>query len=60
MSFLRLLCLFSYCGVQHILSVFCVVCFILFVLVLCPVYPVVPVSMDAPFLIALSVFVDVY
>jgi hypothetical protein len=37
------------------LSVFCVVFVVLFVFVLCLVYPMLPVSLDCPFLIALSV-----
>ena len=46
MSYLRYLCLFVYSGVQHIL------CFKFFILL--------PVSLDCPFLIALSVFSKVY
>jgi hypothetical protein len=54
------LCLFMYSGVQHILLVFCVVVFLSWSCVLCLVYMVLPVSMDCPFLIASSVFSDVY
>jgi hypothetical protein len=50
MSYLRCLCLFAYIGVQHILS--CV-----FLGIVCPV---LPVSLDCPFLIALSIFSNVY
>ena len=50
------LCLFAHSGVQHILC--CV--FVLFVFVLCLVYPMLPVSQDCPFLIAPSVFSNVY
>ena len=50
MSYLRYLCLFAYSGVQHILV--CV--FVLFFLVLCTV------ALDCPFLIATSVFYNVY
>ena len=56
MSYLRYLCLFAYCGVQHILC--CI--FVLFYFVLCLVYPMLPVSLDCPFLIAPSVFSNVY
>ena len=54
MSFLHYFCLFTYSGVQHILC--CV--FVLFCLRL--VYPMFPVSLDCPFLIAPSVFSNVY
>ena len=43
-----------------VLLVFCVVIFVLFVIVLCLVYPVLPVSLDCPFLIAPSVFSNIY
>jgi hypothetical protein len=39
---------------------YCVVFFVLFVFVLCLVYPMLPVSLDCPFLIAPSVFSNVY
>ena len=45
-----LCCLFEYSGVQHIL---CFVCLHL-------VYPMLPVSLDCPFLIATSVFSNIY
>ena len=45
--------MFVYSGVQHIL--YCVVLF-----VLCLVYPMLTVSLDCPFLIAPSVFSNVY
>jgi len=50
MSYLRYLCLFANSGVQHILH--CVFILLLFVLL--------PVSLDCPFLIAPSVFSNVY
>jgi hypothetical protein len=50
MSYLCYLCLFVHSGVQRILC--CV--FVLFVIVLSLVYPMLPVSLDCPFLIALS------
>ena len=43
-----------------IFLVFCVVFLVLFVLVLYLVYPMLPVSLDCPFLIASSVFSNVY
>ena len=46
MSYLRYLCLFAGSGVQHILCCIFVVLF--------------PISLDCPFLIALSVFSKVY
>jgi hypothetical protein len=52
MSYLRYLCLFTYSGVQHILC--CVFVLLVFVLSL------LPVSLDCPFLIAPSVFPNVY
>jgi hypothetical protein len=54
MSYLRYLCLFVYSGIQHIL------CCVLFVFVLCFMYSMLPVSLDCPFLIALSVFSNIY
>jgi len=45
--------------VAHPFSFLCCV-FVLFVFVLCPVYPMLPVSLDCPFLIAPSVFSNVY
>ena len=56
MFYLRCLCLLAYRGVQHILC--CVSCF--FIFVLCFVFPMLPVSMDCSFLIASSVFSNVY
>ena len=50
MSYLRYLCLFVHSGVQHILR--CVF--------LRLVYPMSPVSLDCHFLIAPSVFANVY
>ena len=50
MFYLRYLCLFAYSGVQHILC--CVF--------LRLVYPMLPVSLDSPFLIAPTVFSNVY
>jgi hypothetical protein len=59
MSYLRYLCFYAYSGVQRIL--WCgFYCFVLFVFVLCLVYPMLPVSLDCPFLIATSVFSNVY
>ena len=52
--YLRYLCLFTYSGVLHI-SVLCF-CFTFLRLV----YPMLPVSVDCPFLIAPSVFSNVY
>ena len=40
--------------------VFCVVLSVMFVFVLCLVYPMLPVSLECPFLIAPSVFFNVY
>ena len=54
MSYLRYLCLFVYSGVQHILC--CV--FVLFFFVLCTLR--LPVSLDCTFMIAPSVFSNVY
>ena len=42
------------------LLVFCVVFYVLLVFVLCLVYPMLPISLDCPFLIAPSVFSNVY
>jgi len=53
MFYLRYLCLFVYSGVQHILLCFCFVGLRL-------VYPMLPVSLDCSFLIAPSVFSNVY
>jgi hypothetical protein len=53
MSYLSQLCLFAHSAVQHILCYFCFVCFRL-------VYLVVPYSLDCLFLIAPSVFSNVY
>ena len=50
MFYLRCLCLFAYSGIQDILC--CVF--------VCIVYPMLPVSLNCPFLIALSVFSNVY
>jgi hypothetical protein len=49
MSYLHYLCLFAYSGIQHI------VCCVFLRLV----YPMLPISLDCPFLIALSVLVIV-
>ena len=54
MSHLRYLCLLAHSGVQHMLC--CVLCFACLRLV----YPMLPVSLDCPFLIAPSVFSNVY
>ena len=53
MSYLRYLCLLVHSGVQHIL---CCVCFVFVRLV----YPKLQVSLNGPFLIAPSVFSNVY
>jgi hypothetical protein len=50
MSYLRYLCLLAHSGVQYILG-----CVFLRVL-----YPMLPVSLDCPFMIAPSVFSNVY
>ena len=56
MSYLRYLCLFAHSGVQHILC-----CdFVLFVFVPCLVYPMFTVSLECPFVIAHSIFFNVY
>ena len=54
MFYLRYLCLFVYSGVQHILS--CVFCFVFIRIV----YPMLSVSLDCPFMIAPSVFSNVF
>ena len=50
MSYLRYLCLFTYCGVF----------FVLFVFVLFLVYLLLPVSLDFPFVDCPSVFSNIY
>jgi hypothetical protein len=55
MSYLRYLCLFTHSGVQHLLYFL-----VLFVFVLWFVYPMLSVSLDCSFLIAPSVFSNVY
>jgi len=52
MFYLHYLCFFAHSGVQHILR--CVFVFLRLV------YPSLPVSLDCPFLIALSVYSNVY
>ena len=54
MSYLRYLCLFVHSGVQRILC--CVFVLVLFVLYV----PMLLISLDRPFLIATSVFTNVY
>ena len=54
MSYLRFVLFVVHSGFQHILC--CVFCFVF----LCLVYPMLPVSADCPFLIAPSVFSNVY
>jgi hypothetical protein len=54
MSYLRFVLFVVHSGFQHILC--CVFCFVF----LCLVYPMLPVSGDCPFLIAPSVFFNVY
>jgi hypothetical protein len=54
MSYLRYLCFFALSGVQPILCLFCLSSSC----VLCA--QMLPVSLDCPFLIALSVFSNVY
>jgi hypothetical protein len=51
---------FCWWSVLLIFLALCVVFFALFVFVLCIVYPMLPVSLDFPFLIAPSVFDNVY
>jgi hypothetical protein len=55
MSYLRYLCLFAYIVVPNTYCVEFFVCF-----VFCLVHPMLPVSLDYPFLIAPSVFSNVY
>ena len=52
-SYLRYLCLFVHSGVQNIVLCFCFVFLRL-------VYLMLPVSLDSPFLIAPTVFSNVY
>ena len=54
MSYLRYLCLFAYSCVQHIL------CCVIALSCLRLVYPMSPVSLDCPFMIALTVFSSLY
>ena len=54
MSYLCYLCLFAYSVVQQTLCCVYVLCFLRLV------YPSLPVSLDFPFLIAPSVFSNVY
>ena len=54
MSYVRLLCLFAHSGDQHIFC--CVFALFFFVLYM----PVLPVLLDCPYLIAPSVFSNVY
>jgi hypothetical protein len=56
MFYVRYLCLFTYSDVQHI--GLCL--FVLFVFDLCIVYSILSVSLDVPFVIAPSVFSNVY
>ena len=56
MFYVRYLCLFTYIDVQHI--GLCL--FVLFVFDLCIVYSILSVSLDVPFVIAPSVFSNVY
>ena len=54
-------CLSSSCVLCIVVSnTYCVVFVALFVFVLCLVYPAFPVSLDYPFLVALSVFSNIY
>ena len=55
MSYLRCLCLFTYSGIRGT----CGVLFVLFLFVLCTLY-MLSVSLDCPFLIAPSVFSNIY
>jgi hypothetical protein len=55
MSYLRYLSLLTHSGVQHISCVF-----VVFVFVLCHVRSLLPVSMDCPFLITPSIFINIY
>ena len=59
MSYLRYLCLFASSSVQHYCVGLFVFFFFLFVFVLCLV-SMLPVSLDCSFLIAPSVFCNVY
>ena len=52
-SYLHYLSLLTYSGVQHISCVFVV-------FVLCHVCPLLPVSVDCPFLITPSIFINIY
>ena len=54
MSYLHYLRLLADSSVQHIL------CCVLLVFVLCYMYSVLPVSLDCPFVIAPSVFSNIY
>ena len=54
MSYFRYLCWFAHSGVEHILC--CVFAFVFLRLV----YPMLPVSLECPFLVANSVFSNVY
>ena len=54
MSYQRYLCLLTYNGVQHIL------CYVFCFVFLCLVYPNLPISLDFKFLIAPTVFSNVY
>jgi hypothetical protein len=62
MSYLRYLCLLANNGVQHTKKMYIMLCFCfaLIVFVWCLVYPMMPVFLDCPFLIAPSVFSNVY
>ena len=55
-----LCCVFVGVRVAHLFSFLCCVFFVLFVFVLCLVNPMLPVSLDCPFVIAPSVFFNVY
>ena len=57
MSYVCRLCLFEYSGVQHILCCVLVLFCFLFLRI---VYPMLPASLDFPYLIATSVFSNVY
>ena len=65
MSYLRYLCLLAHSSVKHILCcVFALLCVVylssLFIYILGLVYPMLPVSLDFLFLLAPSVFSNVY
>jgi len=47
-------------GGVRVAHLYSFLCFVLFVFILCLVYPMLPVSLDCPFLIAPSVFSNVY